>query len=509
MPDYSTSNKIIAKNTLLLYVRMLFSMIVGLYTSRVVLQVLGVVDYGVYNVVGGVVGMLGFLSTTMSGATSRFITYALGEGDENKLSKTFDATLIIHICIAIIVALLAEIIGLCFLCYKFNIPQESMHAAYWVLHFSVMSAALCIVQVPYNACIIAHEKMNVFAYAEMANMILKLVIVFILQAFGGNKLITYALLLLCVSILITGFYTMYSILHYSECRFHRCIDKKILKSIFNFSAWDMLGHVGVSFRDQGSNMVLNIFWGPVLNAAAGLAITVQNVVYQFAGNVVTAIRPQIIKRYSVNDIQSTLELVYSSQRINLCLILLVVIPMFFEMPFLLQLWLAEVPDYLVVFCRLILIVDVLKSYSNITYIAIQATGDIRQVSIIRSVIYILSPIILYLVFRAKFTYPEIAFVLMIFGQFCQCVFDTIVMKRKFPQLQFSKLINDVIKIVAISFVVIVVLYYSSMGIENQLLNFIIVVALSIVLIAVGFSAFVLTKAERDFVINTIKERIRR
>lgn len=509
MSDIKSSNKTIAKNTLLLYVRMLFCMLVGLYTSRVVLLVLGVEDYGVYNVVGGVVGMLGFLSSTMSGATSRFITFALGEGDVDKLSKTFNATLIIHFCIAIIVAFFAEIIGLWFLGHKFNIPQESMYAAYWVLHLSVMSAVLSIVQVPYNACIIAHEKMDVFAYAEMANMVMKLLIVFILQALGGNKLITYSLLMLCVSILITVFYIMYSIRHYMECRFHHCIDKNISKSILNFSTWDMFGHVGVSFRDQGSNMVLNIFWGPVLNAAAGLAITVQSVVYQFAGNMVTAIRPQIIKRYSVNDIQSMLELVYSSQRINLCFILLVVIPMIIEMPYLLQLWLAEVPEYLVVFCRLILIVDVLKSYSNITYIAIQATGDIRQVSIIRSVIYILSPIVLYLVFKAKFPHPEIAFVLMIFGQFWQCVFDTIVMKRKFPQLQFSKLIIDVMKIIAITLVVILFLYYCSMCIENPLLNLIIVVALSVVLIAIGFSTFVFTKNERNFVINTIKERIRK
>ncbi len=509
MSDIKSSNKTIAKNTLLLYVRMLFSMLVGLYTSRVVLQVLGVEDYGVYNVVGGVVGMLGFLSSTMSGATSRFLTFALGEGDHGKLSKTFDATLIIHICIAIIVSIFAEIIGLWFLCHKFNIPQESMYAAYWVLHLSVMSAALSIVQVPYNACIIAHENMDVFAYAEMANMVLKLLIVFILQALGGDKLITYSLLMLCVSFLITGFYIMYSIRHYMECRFHHCFDKNISKSILNFSTWDMFGHVGVSFRDQGSNVVLNIFWGPVLNAAAGLAITVQSVVYQFAGNVVTAIRPQIIKRYSVNDIQSMLELVYSSQRINLCFILLVVIPMIIEMPYLLQLWLAEVPEYLSVFCRLILIVDVLKSYSNITYISIQATGDIRQVSIIRSVIYILSPIVLYLIFKAKFPHPEIAFVLMIFGQFWQCVFDTIVMKRKFPQLQLSKVIIDVMKIMAISLVVILILYYCSMCIENPLLNLIIVVALSVVLIAIGFSTFVFTKNERNFVINTIKERIRK
>lgn len=258
MSEEVLDNRRIAKNTLILYIRMFISMIVGLYTSRVVLNTLGVEDFGIYGVVGGVVGMLGFLNASMSGATSRFIIFELGTGDIQKLRDTFSSSLIIHIAIALIVLLFAETVGLWFLCNKLVIPDNRMEAAYWVYQLSIFSAMLSITQTPYNACIIAHEKMSVYAYIEILSIVLKLMIVYLLLIGNWDKLKLYSLLVFLVSMLIMMVYRVYCIRHFVETHFHWVWDKSILKPLFSFSGWDLYGNVCVTVKGQ-SILYLEIF----------------------------------------------------------------------------------------------------------------------------------------------------------------------------------------------------------------------------------------------------------
>ena len=409
MDSYSENTKRIAKNTLMLYVRMLFSMLVSLYTSRVVLNTLGVEDYGIYNVVGGVVGMLGFLNASMSGATSRFLTYELGRGDFIKLKKTFSSALIIHISIALIVFVLAETIGLWFLENKLIIPESRMMAAHIVYQLSIFSAMVGITQVPYNATIIAYEKMTIFAYVEMLNVCLRLLVVYLLLLGDSDKLILYAVLLLVVSLLIMGIYRFYCIFHYKETKFDLIWDKKTLKPMLHFSGWDLYGNVSVTFRQQGVNILMNMFIGPVVNAASAIATSVGGVIMSFVGNVITAFRPQIIKSYSVQDYGEMFRLMNFAVKISLVLFLMLAIPLIYEMDFVLSVWLGIVPEYAVDFCRILIITYCFTTVTSILNIGIHATGKIFLISLISGTVILLAVPGIYVLLRCGF-HPNYAYV---------------------------------------------------------------------------------------------------
>lgn len=252
---------------------MFLTMVVGLYTSRVVLQTLGVEDYGIYGVIGGIVAMMGFLNASMSGATSRFLTFELGRGDKERLANTFSSALIVHIIIAAIVFVVAETVGLWFLCNKLVIPENRMVAAHWVYQLSILSSMLSITQVPYNSSIIAHEKMDVYAYVEILNVTLKLLIVYLLVIGNFDKLILYAILMFTVSVIIMVVYRIYCLRRFEECKFRLFLDKDYLKPLLSFSGWDLYGNMAFSVRQQGANFLLNMFYGVVLNAAYNIATT--------------------------------------------------------------------------------------------------------------------------------------------------------------------------------------------------------------------------------------------
>lgn len=292
-------NKRIAKNAIMLYLRMFLTMIVGLYTSRIVLTTLGVEDYGVYGVVGGIVSMLSFLNASMSGATSRFLTFELGRGDRQRLSDTFSTALIFHVLIAIIVFIIAETVGLWFFYNKLVIPENRIDAAFWVYQLSILSSMFTITQVPYNSCIIAHEKMDVYAYVEMLNVTLKLGIVYLLMVGNFDKLILYAVLVFLVSFIIMFIYRIYCLYMFEECKFHFIVKKAYMSPFLTFSGWDLYGNLSYTVRIQGANFVLNMFYGVVLNAANGIASTVQGILMGFSSNIIMAFKPAIIKKYAV------------------------------------------------------------------------------------------------------------------------------------------------------------------------------------------------------------------
>ena len=349
----SVNNKKIFKNTVALYARMLLSMIVSLYTSRIVLNALGVDDYGIYGLVGGIVVLFSFLNVTMSGATSRFLTVELAKNDPRQLQQTFNTAFILHIGIAIIVLFLAETVGLWLLFEKLNIPDERMSAAVWVYQFSIISSMVSITQVPYNATLISHEKMDVYAIVEIVGSLLKLLIATLLLITVCDKLILYGGLMLLSSFLIAMTYRIYCIRHYDECRINWEWNKVIGRSLFSFSGWNLYSNICFTTRQQGTNMLLNIFGSTAVNAAAGLATTVQLMIEQVSTNLVMASRPQIIKQYALTDFNAMIQLLKQTTCLANVLYLLVAIPFISEIHYVMNLWLVEVPPYTIEFCILL------------------------------------------------------------------------------------------------------------------------------------------------------------
>ena len=373
----SANNKRIAKNTLLLYVRMLFGMLVSLYTSRVILQTLGVEDYGVYNVVGGVISMFTFLNGAMSSATSRYITFEIGKGNIEQLKKVFSTSLQIHAIIALLIVILGETVGLWFLMNELVIPEGRMDAAMWVYQCSIVSCVVGIMSVPYNADIIAHEKMSAFAYISVLEIILKLAIVYLLVVLPFDKLKVYAVLVLMVGLLIRYIYTRYCHKHFEESHYIHRIDKPLLKEMSSFAGWSFWGNLASILYTQGLNMMLNIFFGPVVNAARGIATQIQGVVQQFVGNFQMALNPQITKTYASGELNKMHSLMFRSARFSFMLLFFLSLPIMLETNYILTLWLGIVPENTVIFARIIIAISLIYTIANPCIIANQATGKVK------------------------------------------------------------------------------------------------------------------------------------
>lgn len=377
MTDTSANNKRIAKNTLLLYIRMLFLMAVSLYTSRVVLQALGVEDFGIYNVVGGVVAMFGFLNAAMSSSTQRYLTFELGRGDMSRLRTVFCTSVNIHALISLVIVLLAETIGLWFFYQKMIIPEERLNAAMWVYQFSVLSSVVMVMSVPYNASIIAHERMSAFAYISILEVLLKLLIVFLLQVVCWDRLAFYAFLVFLVQLGIRFIYGIYCRKHFKETAFRWLWDKVMFREMLSFAGWNLWGNcAGVAFT-QGINLLLNMFFGPVVNAARGIAVQVQSAVQQFSLNFQTAVNPQITKSYAVQDYGYMHSLIFRSSKFTFFLLLLLSLPVMLETGTILRLWLGTVPEYTVAFLRLMLCITVIDGVANPLMVSAAATGRVK------------------------------------------------------------------------------------------------------------------------------------
>ena len=378
MSTDSANNKRIAKNTLLLYFRMLFMMAVSLFTSRVILNTLGVEDYGINNVVGGIVAMFGFINSSMTSATQRYITFALGKGEKERLKTVFSTSLQIHSLIALLIVLLGETIGMWFLYNKMQIPSDRMEAAFWVLQCSIVSTVVMIISVPYNAAIIAHEKMSAFAYISVLEVVLKLLIVYILVVFSVDKLILYAFLFLGIQIFMRFCYSIYCNRHFKETKYRHVWDKALFKEMTGFAAWSLFGNLSAVLFTQGLNMLLNVFFGPAVNAARGVAVQVQHAIQQFVGNFQMALNPQITKNYAKGEMQEMYNLMYRSARFSFYLLFFLSLPILFETDFILTVWLKTVPDNTITFLRIIICISLIYTCSNPMVVANQATGKVKK-----------------------------------------------------------------------------------------------------------------------------------
>ncbi len=377
MDDRALDKHRIAKNTILLYLRMLFVIGVGLYTTRVVLHTLGESDYGIYNVVGGIVAMLTFLNTAMTGASQRYISFELGREEPGRLNKVFCTSVNIHVLISLIIFVFAETIGLWFVNAKLNIPEERMLTANWVYQFSILTFMLTVWSVPYNSCIVAHEHMKAFAYIGMVETLMKLGIVYLLQQGNYDRLFLYAVLVLAVAVVVQVLYVLYCRRHFAESVYRLSFDAKLFREMFSFAGWSMLGNLGFSFKDSISNIILNIFFGTAVNAARGVAMQVNSVIVRFSGTFTMALNPQITKQYAVGETAQTLSLVYSGARFSFYLMMLVAVPFLINQDYILELWLDEVPEYTGIFIILTLLASLLYTMSGPLSTALYATGNIK------------------------------------------------------------------------------------------------------------------------------------
>ncbi|HRF85241.1 MAG TPA: lipopolysaccharide biosynthesis protein [Alloprevotella sp.] len=374
----AVDNRRIARNTLVLYFRMLFQMAVYLYTSRVIIKVLGVVDYGIYDVVAGIITILIFLNNAMTVSTQRFITVALGEGNVDNLRKVYSGGILIHVLLAVVVLILGETVGYWYMTHYMQIPPARFGAAMTVYHCSVVSAMIMVMSVPYNASVIAYERMTAFAAITILDVTLKLIVVCSLPYCSYDKLEAYAVLLMAEALLVRIVYGVYCKTRLKDLRFSLTVDYPLLVRMFNFAKWSMFGNLSYVCNTQGINLVLNIIGGPVVNAARGIAFQVQVAVTSFIASFQTAINPQITKIYAQGDLKSMNLLILRSSRLSFFLTLLMAVPLGLETETILRLWLTDVPGYAVVFTRLLLCVSVVDAVANPLMVGASATGRIRK-----------------------------------------------------------------------------------------------------------------------------------
>ena len=344
MDNNSQKNKQIARNTLFLYFRMLFIMCISLYTSRVILEALGVSDYGIYNVVGGFVAMFALISSSLTSACTRFLNYEMGKGSASRLRTVFSTSLTVHIILACIIALLCESFGVWYVNNKMVIPEARLIAANWVFQISVLNFCINLVTVPFNAAIIAHEKMSTFAYVSIFEGISRLVICFLVMWISFDHLITYALLYMLVQVSVMAMYQVYCNRHFDECHYRFSIDKKLTKQMFSYSGWHVFGNSASILNRQGVDLVLNLFCGTILNAAKGISNQVMNAVASFANNFMIALNPQITKSYAKGDYDYMLSLLYRGSRFSYYLLFFLSLPIILNTDFIMHIWLKNVPE---------------------------------------------------------------------------------------------------------------------------------------------------------------------
>ena len=377
--DSSQNNKRIAKNTLLLYVRMLFLMVVSLFTSRVILNTLGVEDFGIYNVVGGIVAMFTIISGSLTSAISRFLTFELGKGDKEKLKTIFSTSVNIQLGLSAIIILIGEVVGIWFLNNQMNIPAERMMAANYILQCSLGIFVLNLLSVPYNASIIAHEKMGAYAYISILDIVLKLAVAYAIMLSPFDRLISYGVLLLAESIFIRLIYGLYSKRNFEECTYHLIYDKAVLRKMVSFAGWNFLGVTAGTLNTQGVNILMNVYYGVTVNAARGIAVQAGAAISQFVQSFTTAVNPQITKSWAAGDITYMHTLVCQSSKFSAYLFLLMAIPLSVETSEIFEIWLKNPPEYAVLFFRLSLLGTLMDSVlSNSLMTAIFATGDIKK-----------------------------------------------------------------------------------------------------------------------------------
>lgn len=407
MPDNSSSNKRIATNTIFLSIRMVVVLAITLFTTRVILRVLGVVDYGVYNVVCGFVSMFVFLNTSMSNGIQRFFNYEFGKHGEEGANTVFCTAIYIQAILAIIVVVIIEIIGLWYLHNKMVIPADRMVAAEWIFQFSLLTFVFGIMQAPFSAAVVAHERLDFYAVVSVFDAILKLGIVYLLMIIPADKLIVYGILSSLIVIINILIYYIYCKKNFKEIRFHRGLDRELFKNMLGFSGWNLFGSFSSVMETQGINLVMNFFYGPVVNAARGVANQINSGVQSFVQNVTIPVRPQVTQSYASGDIQRTMNLTYGVSKISSAIILMIAVPAAIEIDYVLHLWLGEnVPDHTAMFTVLILLTSLVGNLNAPISNVVHASGIMRDYQMYGSIVRVCSVPIAFILIKL-YDIPEL------------------------------------------------------------------------------------------------------
>lgn len=504
MPNNSENSKRIAKNTLMLYMRMLLLMAISLYTSRVVLHALGVVDYGIYNVVGGFVAMFSVVSHSVSSSISRFLTFELGRKNEARLNEVFSAAITIQLLITAIIVLLAETVGLWFLANKMVIPPERMSAAYWVFHLSVATFALTLATMPYRAVIIAHERMSAFAYITIADGVMKFVIAFAIQKSPIDRLVYYAVLMALVTILLRAIYGWYCRRHFPECEYRLSRDKKLMGEMFSFAGWNYIGATAAVLRDQGGNVIINLFAGPAVNAARGVSMSVNRAVRAFVSNFMTALNPQITKSYASGDHAYMMQLLYQGARLSFYMLLLLSLPILLNTHYVLDLWLKRVPDHSVLFTQLVLVFSMSESISNPLITAQLATGRIRNYQLVVGGLQMVNLPVSYFLLRMGCIPETVMMVAIVMSQVC--FLARVYMLRGMIHLKMGEYMRKVyLNVVVVTLLSLVLpLLVNHLLPHEGWVRFLVVTAVCLLSTFAVVFYVGCTAGERTFVVNKLK-----
>ncbi len=489
---------------MMLYIRMIITMGVTLYTSRVVLAALGVEDYGIYSIVGGVVSMFTMISGSLSTAISRFITFELGKGNQERLNTIFSTSIIIQFILSVVIVLLVESVGVWFLNNELVIPEGRIEAARWVLHFSTITLIINLISIPYNAAIIAHERMSAFAYISILDAVGKLAIAYFIAISPIDKLVFYAIMMSTVALIVRITYGIYCSRHFEECRhFRPQINRDIFKEMFAFAGWQFFGTSSHIIRDQGGNILLNIFGGPALNAARGISVQVMSAVTLFSSNFMTALNPQIVKSYACGDRSYMMTLIFQGSRLSFYMLLTLSIPILLNTQYILGLWLVDVPAHTVLFVQLALIFGIIRGLQTPLIQAIFATGDIRNVQLIVGFLQASNLPISYLLLKRGLP-PEIVLIVAI-GMSCCTLITRLIMLRRMIGLPVQAYASKVLfNIASVAAVATIIPIFIAHNMECNLGTFVLVSLVSLLCTAISIYFVGCNSAEREFIITKIK-----
>lgn len=503
------SNNKVMRNAGMLYVRMLVMLFVSLYTSRVVLNTLGISDFGIYNVVGGIVLMFAFISNTMAGASQRFFSYEIGRNNVEKLKQLFSVTLVIYVFFCILISVLAETIGLWFIRNKMNIPAERIDAALFVYHASIISFIFTIIRIPYNSLIIAHEKMSFFATTSIIEALLKLGGVFLLYLLAFDKLKLYSVIMLLVVFVITMVYFLYCKKNFEESKFIIVKDKEIYTELSSYAGWNSFTTLANIGLDQGINILLNIFFGPVVNAARGIAFQIKTQVTAFVGNIQMASAPQIIKYHAANKKKEMETLVYLSSRVTYYFMFFIALPVLLQTETLLKLWLIQVPPHAIIFTQLVVINILIETVSGTVTSAIQATGRIKAYQISVGFVLLLAVPISFILLKLGLN-PEIT-VVVTSALSVVCVLIRLIMFQLLLGVKVTAYLRKVIlssilvSILSCVFPIIIRFYCNYLGLTS-ISTFLITCTTSVISTSFTIYCFGLNIEERKYILNFINKK---
>ena len=503
-----SNTKRIAKNTLMLYFRQILIMLVSLYTVRVVLNILGAEDYGIYNVVAGVVVLFSFVNNAMANGTQRYLNFYLGKGDVDKTKQVYSSSILIHFFIAIIFVIVAETVGLWFTNYKLNIPEGRHHAAMVLYQFTIITTVFSILRVPYNAVIIAYERMSFFALLSIIETILKLMIVFALKFFPNDKLILYSVLLTLISIIITFVYKIFCNKEFEIAHYNKVKDIALIKEMLGFSGWSLFGAVANMANSQGTNIAVNMFTNVTVNAAMGIANQVNSAVYSFVGNFQTAFNPQIVKSYAEDDKKYFMNLIFKTSKLSFLLLSFIAVPLLSNTGFVLKIWLKNIPDYSTHFVQLIILWSLIDSWNGPLWMSVQATGKIRTYQILVSlfIFFNLPLTIVALYFGAS---PEWVLIIRIIINLYITFWRIFYLSKKIQLKKLQFIYQVIIRTLLVFVISCIGTILIGSFIKNEIIRFFITCFIGIIFVSLLSLLIGVNKMERKELVDFISKKIKR